>query len=216
MLNGVVLVLYGDLLDLLIVQHAIIVLTDSIITISLIHTFFPFFFNSKSRPWVGNCIGKRNYRYFLMFLYLTWTVCFYMFGLSVAIVTVISNESSKSGFDAFIEAISTSPMAIIMCLYSFLVFWSLSGLGGYHLYLVSNGISTNEDIKGNFKEDSDRGHRPYDFGCLVNYRRMFCPPYYPAYLTPLKIVSIADSASSTNDLSLDIKPKDNLLGANAV
>jgi hypothetical protein len=44
------------------------------------------------------------------FLLLTWVLCFYMFGVSMAVQVMIAKSSDDSGINAVIDSISSSPV----------------------------------------------------------------------------------------------------------
>ena len=94
----------------------------------LIHlTFFSYF-----SPWVGNCVGKRNYRYFYLFLLSLAVHCVFIFACAVTHLVLLTKNDHNGNDGPFIEAIQASPTSIIVCVICFFSVWSILGLAGFH------------------------------------------------------------------------------------
>lgn len=97
-------------------------------------------------PWVGNCVGKRNYSYFLGFLLSTAAMT--SFGIVVSCVHLQKLTDDKDSFDyASREAV---PSWLVFLL-SFPAFLFVSGLFCFHFYLLSIGKTTYERLKKSYK-----------------------------------------------------------------
>lgn len=95
-------------------------------------------------PWIGNCVGKRNYRYFYMFIVSLACLCVFIFACVITHVTLRARKSN------FLEAVKETPASIVELIICFFSVWSILGLAGFHTYLMSSNQTTNEDIKGSF------------------------------------------------------------------
>lgn len=130
-------------------------------------------------PWVGNCVGKRNYRYFYMFIMSLAFLCVFIF---VCVITHLVMLSQKS--QGFLEAIKESPASVIEGVICFFSVWSILGLAGFHTYLTTSNQTTNEDIKGSFS--SKRGQdtfNPYSHGSIfMNCLSVLCGPSPPSLI----------------------------------
>lgn len=136
-------------------------------------------------PWVGNCVGKRNYRYFYIFLVSLSFHAVFMFTCSLTHLVIISKRKDD-GQAQFLEAIKSSPASIIVCVICFFSIWSIIGLAGFHTYLTSNNLTTNEDIKGAYSNKrNSNSFNPYSHGNMfANCCIVLCGPQPPSLIDP--------------------------------
>lgn len=137
-------------------------------------------------PWVGNCVGRRNYRFFYMFIVSLAFLAVFIFACAVAHLILITKEDRQ-----FLDAVKESPASVIVAVICFFSVWSILGLAGFHTYLTTSNQTTNEDIKGSFT--SKRGQdsfNPYSQGnvCL-NCFHILCGPVAPSLIDRRGIVT---------------------------
>lgn len=113
-------------------------------------------------PWVCNCVGKRNYRYFVGFIFaLTfWIVWVLFWSLFLLVRDAVRDDLSTS--------VSDNPFAAILVLVAFSFAWCLCSLSSYHCYLLAEGFTTNEHLN---KRD-----RVANAGFWYNFSQLFCTP----------------------------------------
>ncbi|KAI3820648.1 hypothetical protein L1987_08196 [Smallanthus sonchifolius] len=116
-------------------------------------------------PWVGQCIGRRNYRFFFMFVSSATLLCIYVFSFCwVYAIRIMHNENTSIW-----RALIKTPASIVLIIYTFLSVWFVGGLTIFHLYLISTNQSTYE----NFRYRYDRTENPYNRGIFGNFKEVF-------------------------------------------
>ncbi|XP_021439859.2 palmitoyltransferase ZDHHC9 [Oncorhynchus mykiss] len=127
-------------------------------------------------PWVGNCVGKRNYRYFYLFTLSLSLLTIYIFTFAIVHVVMRSVDSG------FVKTLQETPGTVLEVLVCFFTLWSVVGLTGFHSYLISLNQTTNEDIKGSWS-GKNRLQNPYSHKNIVkNCCEVLCGPAYPSVL----------------------------------
>uniref|UniRef100_A0A8D0EAE9 Palmitoyltransferase n=1 Tax=Salvator merianae TaxID=96440 RepID=A0A8D0EAE9_SALMN len=129
-------------------------------------------------PWVGNCVGKRNYRFFYMFILSLSFLTIFIFAF---VITHVIHRSQTTGF---LIALKDSPASVLEAVVCFFSVWSIVGLSGFHTYLISSNQTTNEDIKGSWSNKRGKENfNPYSYGNIfTNCCSALCGPLTPSLI----------------------------------
>ena len=92
--------------------------------------------------WLNNCVGKRNYRPFFVFIVTSVTLCLYIvtFSLVHLIRLYLDNDHS------FGTALSKAPVSLLLAILCFILVIPVGGLTSYHCFLVFRGVTTHEQV----------------------------------------------------------------------
>ncbi|XP_031473558.1 probable protein S-acyltransferase 4 isoform X3 [Nymphaea colorata] len=113
-------------------------------------------------PWVGQCIGLRNYRFYFLFVSSTTFLCIYVFTFSW--VNILLQRSHRSLWKAMAKEVPS----VVLIIYTFIMVWFVGGLTIFHLYLISRNqlISTTVD-DGRTSALVQQGRLLYEFLCIL-------------------------------------------------
>ena len=96
-------------------------------------------------PWIGTCIGKRNYKYFITFL---WQLFFLISFCIIFSAVHFFDENLNSFNDEGIKRHSNRQIiSVILLSITLLLSFFMFFLFGYHQYLLFLNETTNENIK---------------------------------------------------------------------
>ncbi|KMZ90093.1 hypothetical protein PVMG_01460 [Plasmodium vivax Mauritania I] len=131
-------------------------------------------------PWVGNCIGTRNYKYFVYFVFNLYILICITLGASIYKLTICINSLSDQGYNTekiFIHIWRMATDSIILIIYTILTLWFVIGLLCYHIYTIVTNQTTYEQIKTFYQNDN-----PFNIGVFNNIKEILFTKTRPSYI----------------------------------
>lgn len=92
--------------------------------------------------WLNNCVGRKNYRYFVAFVLSAGLCGLYIVGNSIAHVICYKRENHMTAA----ESLRHRPMPLVMIFLGFLGAGYPVALAGFHLWIAGRGESTHEFV----------------------------------------------------------------------
>lgn len=144
-------------------------------------------------PWVGNCIGRRNYRFFMSFVTCITILCGFL--LSVCVAVLLLNMQDDTFKSSFTDETGREQTAWGVGIFCFLIVWSLASLCSYHIYLISVGQTTNEAVRGVYRDRLNKYHRGFRKNCHF----VFCAPVPPSLIEHQTECIVVSSSSDLEE-----------------
>jgi palmitoyltransferase ZDHHC5/8 len=135
-------------------------------------------------PWLSNCVGKRNYRFFIQFLFfiILHMISIFTCCLIVVLKTSLSKQSSIAAF-------------VLIGIISLLII-PIGGLFIFHLMLISKARTTNEQVTAKYK-----GLNLFQQGFCKNFATVICasiPPKFENYSNLIHQVTLDEDEQPLN------------------
>ncbi|XP_016433032.1 putative protein S-acyltransferase 6 [Nicotiana tabacum] len=125
-------------------------------------------------PWIGQCIGLRNYRLYVLLLVLATAYFVYIFAFSCQ---KIQRKKLGNGMGmGLIGLVKDCPETLALACFSFAAAVFVGGLTGYHAYL----IATNQAAYENFRQLYGSTRNPFDKGVVNNIKEVLFSPWTPS------------------------------------
>lgn len=142
-------------------------------------------------PWVSNCIGIRNYKYFVCFVISTFLLALYVFGIVLLIAVRLGQQLASFDLVRFVGDLAASePFVLALLVFTGCVLCPLGNLVAFHCYLIVTNTTTNEEITALYT-----GRNPFSLGMVRNCKQFLCMPHEPTLVAPCTLVPMPGRAA---------------------
>lgn len=147
---------------------------------------------------------------------MTVVLALYVAATSVGHLFLLSNDYSKLPEKSpsvepsqarpesplFLTALARSPASIGVAVFGVLISLGLMSLGGYHATLLSNGLTTSEDIKGRYKQKNPF----YQGSFYAQAKYTLCGPLYPSAFDKYHRYDYFEGFNANNNVDMSQYP----------
>ncbi|WBW74285.1 palmitoyltransferase Erf2 [Schizosaccharomyces osmophilus] len=131
--------------------------------------------------WLNNCIGRRNYRYFFIFLLSLFFEALYLTVLGFYIAFASFRYGSDTNFARHLQR-PWAGVSFFLGIYAALGSIFPGILLGYQCYLIGCGQNVHEFLRSKNTETEDV--RPYHNSVWINFLTVLCRPKNVSYVRP--------------------------------
>jgi len=129
-------------------------------------------------PWMFNCIGFANYRYFVLFLFYVTVACTYGVVLTLSDFSAIAGPRSPNIIHGIRITNNTRTAVMFTFILALSVGIAVAILFSWHVYLILTAQTTiefygNHTLRLRARVHGERFKNPYDRGYARNWQRIF-------------------------------------------
>ena len=151
-------------------------------------------------PWLGTCLGKRNYKYVFFFLLHTLALQLFVLALCATQIAIAAREDSGADDGGGGAAIAENWDSLVIAILTFITTLFVAPLFAYHLYFTIIDQTTREYLKEHFNV---LGVSPYSRGggcrnlaallcsrtppSRLTYQLLYEDYYYPPSIVPAEL-----------------------------
>ncbi|KAF9139400.1 Palmitoyltransferase zdhhc14 [Mortierella sp. GBA39] len=135
--------------------------------------------------WLNNCIGRRNYRYFLIFVSIASIYAFYTSALCLTHLLLLyrDRKNDPSGVPSFqSDVLAKAPISALVMVFAFIMGLAVGSLATYHFWLATVNRTTHEQWSASMMRPMVVDN-PFDRGSIFgNCASVLCRPPTRSYI----------------------------------